>query len=200
MGKRIYCSCHPTWLPCKTAIRAQVICFVRLKIASFAFFTLAVFSRVCTETARVMAAIMLNLQDILDHNDFRLVGSKKLTFANLFLTRRLFLTIALSMGDRKQVYRLRSCHAQLRMRTITEQANWYAASFSFSDLKISNSCMPAPKSNEKKLWRATFDRFNGGRTSRVQTLLYSTMSSGLHTRVRPGMWVEFVDSPCLRIS
>ena len=24
MGKRIYCSCHPTWLPCKTSIIMQI--------------------------------------------------------------------------------------------------------------------------------------------------------------------------------
>ena len=26
MGKRIYCSCHPTWLPCKTSIGYGMLC------------------------------------------------------------------------------------------------------------------------------------------------------------------------------
>ena len=35
MGKRIYCSCHPTWLPCKTSIckcKVEVRVRVRFRV------------------------------------------------------------------------------------------------------------------------------------------------------------------------
>ena len=74
-----------------SSLRPHVICYLRLKIASLAFFTpVFFFLRVCKGKVRVTAIIKLYKDETLDEEDVLMIFDQYNTFVNLVLVKTTF--------------------------------------------------------------------------------------------------------------
>ena len=130
-------------LCCRPSLRANVICYFRMKIASFAYFILFFFfcfliclhgkkSRYDSNNAEYGRHTLGKGH----HSDFGLVGSTKLTFVNLAHEDYFSSKLCFRRAVDNDFLACVTSHGKRHMRTTTEQANSYSSSFSFFDLNL----------------------------------------------------------------